>query len=211
MLMLSVFHSTVAILTGLPTCHMLFINFQGLMQRIWCKHVNPWTFYAQMTLSHCILIFYFFFFFFYLWEKTEIIKFSTTIQELPMAKLNTQSQVLSLHALLYFFVSHSLSVFFFTSPHPFFLHSCSFSSLSPLCSYRAFGCLSSSDRASGFTSWQAVHSKTPGHEDRPTLSLIHTYLCVHAHLRVNPAWIKVKQDQAPDSLKKLLRAQETHS
>lgn len=95
-----------------------------------------------------------------------------------MAKLNTQSQVLSLHALLYFSVSLSLSVFFFTSPHPFFFHSCYFSSLSPLCSHRAFGCLSSSDRASGSTFWQAVHSKTPGHEDRPTLSLSHTHISV---------------------------------
>lgn len=130
--MLSVFYSTVAILTGLPTCHMFLINFQGLMPRIWCKHVNPWTFYAQMTLSHCILIF---FSFFYLWEKTEIIKFSKTIQELPHGKVKHPVSSF-IFACTFVFLCLSFSVcllLYLSSPFllPFMLFFLSFPSLQP--------------------------------------------------------------------------------
>lgn len=71
----------------------------------------------------------------------------------PVAKVTTQSHVLSWHALLCFPFSLSLSF----SPHPSFLIHDVFPALF---SYRAFGCLSSSDRASSCTFWQAIHSKS---------------------------------------------------
>lgn len=106
-----------------------------------------------------------------------------------MAKVNTLSQVLSLHAviwaLLYF--SLSLSVFYFTSLHSFFLiHASYLFPLSPLSS--ATGLLAVCHHLKEHQvplSGKAAHSKTQGHGDRPnTLSLSHTHISVHVHARL---------------------------
>lgn len=122
-------------------------------------------------------------------QSTEIIKFSTTIS---VAHWQKKTPSLKFYLGIHFFLVFFLCFSFFLPPvcrlshlsspfrSPFML----FSPLLSLHSYRAFGCLSTSDRASGSTFWQAVHSKTQGYGHHPTLALTHTHtisLCVHAH------------------------------